>query len=97
MSDLETIAFTQYMMPRGRKVPMLVKRPEAIIKMANTVRTLGGVFEAEILTTGEVSLTVHYDDEDIAIAVVPNGPDVPGAVDELVKAAVDILAPAASK
>lgn len=92
----DVIEFTQYLRPDGHtKTIEIDGRTEEIVKMANTVRTFGGAFEAEVLTTGEVSFTVHYDDEDIAIEVVPNGPGVGDAVDRLVRSAVAILAEAA--
>jgi hypothetical protein len=45
--------------------------------------------EAEVLATGEVSLTIHDPniEEDIAIEIVSNGPDVPEAVARLIEAA----------
>ncbi len=90
-----TIEFTQYLLPDGRTKIIHIYCADDIVKMANTVRTLGGVFEAEFLTTGEVSLTVLYKEEDIAIEVVPNGPGIREAVDRLVKSAVEILTPQA--
>jgi hypothetical protein len=37
-----------------------------------------------MLTTGEISLTIADDDGDVDIEVVPNGPEVPAAVDRLI-------------
>jgi hypothetical protein len=39
------------------------------------------------LTTGEVSLACETEEEDIAIEICPNGPEVPGAVDRMIRAA----------
>ena len=84
-----SIPFTQYMRPDGRKVPVTIARPDEIESLAQAFIDRGGWFECEHLTTHEVSLTACFnvDDEpeDIAIRVVPNGPEVPGAVDELVR------------
>ena len=82
------IPFTQYLLPDGRKraVEFSVSGEEAII--ARRVLDKGLRFEAEVLTTGEVSLTIFdpEKEEDVAIEVVPNGPEVPKAVSALVMA-----------
>lgn len=88
---MKTIEFTQYLLPDGRKKSITMDAPADIAGMANTVKERGGVFEAEILTTDEVSLTVLYNEEDIAIEVVPNGPGIGEAVARLVKSALTHL------
>jgi hypothetical protein len=49
----------------------------------------GARFECEHLRTGQVSLTVSYHDEDIAIQVIPNDEHVLGAIDRLVRDAAE--------
>lgn len=82
------IPFTQYLLPDGRKRQVGVERPPDIEALAERFIASGGWFEAEILTTGEVSLTAcdTIDDEpqDIDIELAPNGPEVPEAVDRLI-------------
>ena len=66
-------------------------RSPEVEQQATEVEKAGGVFEAEMLLTGEVSLTCERDRdgeiEVLAIEVVPNGPEVPAAVDRLVATA----------
>ena len=84
-----SIPFTQYMLPRGRKRAEEIDRPTDIEALAQRFIASGGWYECEILTTGHVSLTAcqHVDDEplDVEIVVCQNGPEIPGAVDRLVK------------
>jgi hypothetical protein len=81
------IPFTQFMLPNGRKVPVTIDRPDAVALKAGKVIARGGQFACEVLTTGGVSFTVEYDDEDICIEVCQNGPQVFAAVDRLVEEA----------
>jgi hypothetical protein len=86
------IPFTQYLRPHGRKAEVSVERPAEITTLAQQFIAMGGWFECEELSTGHASLTacMLVDDEpgDIEIQIVPNGPEVPSAVDRLVRAAV---------
>jgi hypothetical protein len=90
-----SIPFTQYMRPDGRKVPVSVERPEEIEAAAHAFIARGGWFECEELMTGHVSLTacaiVDDEPDDVAIEICRNGPEVPTAVDRLVRKASEIL------
>jgi hypothetical protein len=84
--------FTQYLMPDGRKKEVSTERSPDIEAKAKTIREWGGEFEVEMLTTGDVSMTVEYDDDEgerqsLAHEIVVNGPLVPIAVDRLVETA----------
>jgi hypothetical protein len=88
------IPFTQYLRPDGERRAVEIDMPPKVEAMAKTFIEFGGYFECEELTTGHVSLTAcHPDCEagDCAIEVVPNGPEVPDAVDRLVKQACEWL------
>jgi hypothetical protein len=80
--------FTQFLRPDGRKQEVFIDRSPEIEAMALECVQAGVRFEAEVLTTGEVSLTAQDDelDEPLAHEIVPNGPGVPEAVDRLVRA-----------
>lgn len=78
------IPFTQYLRPDGRRTAVEIDRPDDIEQRARRFIEAGGRFECEHLTTGHVSLTAVWKDEDAAIEVVANGPEVPAAVDRLV-------------
>jgi hypothetical protein len=85
-----TIPFTQYLRPNGRRRDVEIDRPSDIQALARRFIESGGRYECEHLTTGEASLTavkeIDGEEQDIAIEVVPNGPEVPAAVDRLVRA-----------
>lgn len=87
------VPFTQFLRPHGRSKPVVIERPKRIAEKADRVRLAGLSFEVEELLTGEVSLTVADRSEgvDLFIEVVPNGPEVPEAVDRLVNDAYDSL------
>lgn len=80
------IPFTQYLLPHGRRTTTEIERGAEVEAKAREIIAAGYRFECEILTTGEVSLTIHdaEDGIDVDIAVVPNGPGVGEAVDKLV-------------
>ena len=93
---IQHVVFRQYKLPGGAFGTRWIARPAAILELAERFQAEGGRFEAEILSTGEVSLTAEWDDDygethTIAIEVVPNGPDVPLAVDRLVERAAASL------
>lgn len=73
-----TIPFTQYLLPNGRKQQIKIERPADIEKIAHAFIASGGRYEAEILTTGQISLTavkkVRGEEGDVAIVVGPNKP-----------------------
>jgi len=78
------IPFTQYLRPNGRRNEVTIERPKEICDKAWSIIDEGYRFEAEVLTTGYVSLTISKNSEDHAIKVINNGPDVPLAVDNMV-------------
>jgi hypothetical protein len=89
------IPFTQYLRPNGRKRAAEIDRSPEIEQLAHEFIDRGGYFECEELTTGHASLTAGHSDAetgDVAIEVVVNGPDVPDAVDRLVRNASAWLA-----
>jgi hypothetical protein len=92
------IPFTQYMLPDGRKVPVSVERPAEIEGMAQQFIEMGGRFECEMLSTGQISLTavceIDGEEQDAEIEICANGPSVPDAVDRLVRSAFSHVVPA---
>lgn len=82
-----TIPFTQYLRPNGRRAFVEIDRPDKIVDIAENLIKAGYCFEVEHLTTGQASFTIHdvNNDVDVAIAVVPNGPEVPEAVDQMIE------------
>lgn len=86
MTDERTIQFTQFLMPFGTPSPVSIDRPAPIADMADAIVARGYRFECEMLRTHEISLTITNDKEgDVAIEVVPNGPEVPIAIDRMIE------------
>jgi hypothetical protein len=80
------IPFTQYLMPNGRKSPVLIDRPDDVAAKARAIIDRGYRFECEMLSDySTVSLTIADDDDDHEIEVCPNGPEVPVAIDRMVE------------
>lgn len=81
------IKFTQYLMPDGRKDPVLIDRPQPVYDKATQIVEAGYCLEIEMLQDySTISMTIARDGDDHAIKVVPNGPEVPKAVDEMILA-----------
>lgn len=80
------IPFTQYLMPDGRTREITINCSEDIHAKAMEIIKNGYRLEAEMLRTGEISLTVFHidEEEDVEMELVPNGPEVPLAVDRLI-------------
>jgi hypothetical protein len=89
------IPFTQYVLPHGERRDQWIYRPDDIEALAQQFIDAGGRYECEVLTTGHVSLTAVHEidgeEQDIAIEVCGNGPDVPVRVDKLVRDSVAFL------
>lgn len=89
------IPFTQYLMPDGRKKATSIVVDDAVGEQAKGLIAAGYIFESEVLSTDEVSLTcTHNDSEDgdpLTIEVIPNGPEVLEAAKRLVVDAVALV------
>ena len=82
-----SIPYTQFMLPDGRRVPKTMDRPEPIENRAQDIIEEGFEFQMEILTTGEVSMTIFdpYKETDVAIQICDNGPAVPACLDMMIQ------------
>jgi len=78
------IPFTQYMMPYRRKVKFTITRPKEIYDRAMQIIDAGYCFEAEVLTTGIVSLAISDDECDHDMELANNGPEVLLAIDQMI-------------
>lgn len=79
------IELTQYIRPHGRKQTVYAPTSQAVEAMANRIVEAGFKFECEVLTTGEVSLTISSGHEDVAIEICQNGPEVQDTLSKLVQ------------
>lgn len=91
MSNL--VHFTQYLLPDGRKRDVAIEVTPELHALAQIVTANGIRFECEILTTGQVSITAADPERgDISVRVVPNGPAVVDAVNEVIREAASAFA-----
>jgi hypothetical protein len=89
----------QFLLPNGRQRPMTVELPAESKDDYTAMIESGCRFEAEILTIGEVSVTIsdQTNDVDIDIRVIPNGPAVPAALVEMLRSGLYKNQPEAAK
>lgn len=83
-----SVPFVQFILPDARKKHIWVDVPSHIEEKAYKIIENGWRFEAEILRTGEVSLTVTSEEADEAIEICENkAEEVCKAVNRLVESA----------
>jgi len=90
------IPFRVYKRPNGRRVEeMFTCGSKETYDSAMAVLKEGYFFEAEVLMTGQVSVTCFDPEEetDVAIEICSNGPAVVEAIDKLVASAFKIAFP----
>jgi hypothetical protein len=87
-----SIPFTQYLMPDGREKQVWWEptSPEEAAR-ARELLDQGALFTSELLQTGEASFTIELEDEILASAIAPNGPEVVKAVSDMITEAHDAL------
>lgn len=78
-----TADIIQYMMPNGRRVPISTNLPIESLDSYLDMKKHGYRLAAEMLRTGEISVTIEGHGRDADIRVIPNGPDVQGAMVEM--------------
>lgn len=89
---MTAIAFTQYLMPHGRRDTVHIDRPDDIAAKAEIIRAAGYDLTCEMLSDFQtISLTVEGRDGDFDIEIATNGPAVPAAVDVLITRAATRL------
>ena len=76
MADTFTANVTQYMRPSGAAKAVTTELPLDCQDAYNAMQIAGCRFEAEVLGTGEVSITISNDGCDLDIEVSENGPAV---------------------
>lgn len=84
-SAKQPVPFTQYVLPNGRATEVTILVSPGFAEQASKILARGLTFECEVLTNGQVSLTITDPDEgDLDIRVVNNGPLVRDAVEDLI-------------
>ena len=81
------VEVTQYMRPTGRPEPNTTLIDGSLASEYQAMMARGLTFGAEVLMSGMVSLTIEdlVHEEDVAIRVVPNGPEVPAAMEDMLR------------
>ena len=77
---------TQFKQPNGRQVQQTTQLPISVKVYYEGMECNGCRLEAEVLSTGLVSVTISGKDEDLDIRIVKNGPDVQKAYCEMLEA-----------
>lgn len=85
-TDDNTVPFTQYLLPDGRKAPVLFETDKEHSAKGAAIRAAGFEFEIEMLTTGAVSATIvdPISEEDVDIVVASNGPTSSAAINAMI-------------
>lgn len=79
-----TVTVIQYFPPNGIRGTRLTEITDELKNEYDDMKAKGYQFEAEVLSTGEVSVTISKD-EDIDIEIVPNGPMVQKALEQMLR------------
>lgn len=74
------VEVTQYMTPNGRPVLQSTKLPIDSLAAYKDMKKSGCCFEAEMLRTRQVSLTISNGEEDVDIEIAANGPGIQQAM-----------------
>lgn len=85
MSDFYAADVVQFMRPDGRKKNTCTDLPVSSESLYMGMRLHGYRFEAEVLSTGTVSLTISNEDCDVDCEIVPNGPEVQSAMEAMLR------------
>lgn len=75
----------QFMRPDGRRNPTSTMLSDEVLTHYKEMQSAGCRFEAEVLLTGQVSVTISDNEEDMDIEIVPNGPKVQDALEKMLK------------
>lgn len=73
-----TVSVTQFTRPYRRAVEYVCELPYALEAEFRAMEQSGCRFEAEVLTTGEVSITITNEEEDVDIRIIPKSRNAPG-------------------
>ena len=86
-----SLPFAQYLLPDGRQREINIDLDPEQEEVGRKLLGNGVRLEAEILTTGEVSITAEFDGSEdyisLAHEIVPNGPGIREAVCRLLETA----------
>src|SRR5260221_6538289 len=76
---------TQYLMPNGKRIKSQTDLPISIKDDYDDMIKHGCRLEAEVLSTGNVSVTISDGEEDLEIEIIENGPEVRKAIIDMIR------------
>lgn len=79
------VPFTQYLRPNGQPVPQEIEVDRNLDSKVQAILSRGLTFECEVLTTGEISMTITSKEQDEAITICQNGPEVRPALEKMIR------------
>jgi hypothetical protein len=85
-----TVEVVQYLRPHGQRNVQTTEIGDSFAAPYNAITMRGWRLAAEVLITGEVSITVEDDEEDFAHRIAENGPAVQRAIEECIAEAVSL-------
>lgn len=95
---MPTIPFTQFLRPSGKTKDTWIEMSDEVELLARRFIEAGGSYTSEMLHDGEVSLCAVFKPDpddleptDIACVIAMNGPDIPDAVEQLIRESFDYL------
>ncbi len=81
------VTFTQFLRPDGRRQSITIDMPDDVGPLVAELTAAGWKLEIEVLREGSVHADVCNSEEQLAVVVVPNGPEVPGAIETMLREA----------
>lgn len=79
------VPIVQFLLPNGSRNETSTELPDECQSAYEEMTGAGLRFEAEILTTGYVSVTISGEEDDTYIEVIKNGPEVQRAMARMLK------------
>lgn len=83
---MSAIPFTQFVPPHGKRRQTSIEVADDVHEKAMALIADGLTFECEVLSTGDVSMTItDPENGDLDIRIRPNGPGIREAVEDMVR------------
>ncbi len=78
-----TVDVKQYMRPDGRMKQVTAQLPDQYIDAYNEMTDAGFWFEAEVLQSSQVAISIANDVSDVDGVLVENGPGISGGMEDM--------------
>lgn len=84
---MKPVAFVQFLLPHGEQRHTTIDMPDEVAVFGGELREAGYRFEIEVLRTGHIHADVCDDEGQLASEVCSNGPEVPVAIERMIRTA----------